>query len=868
MCKFKVLLDSAQYTDKRAAISDISRISNRIVDCQIETSISDIAERVGIRGQTVCPAVFRSGRRSIGTFEEMQLFGIDFDSGIPFETIKQRCRELDLPIAFAYHTLSSSEEHPKFRIFLVHIVPIKEVKLADAVLKMLKVLFPEADKSCFEVSRMFLGGKGLLEQNRVPKYFRFDELAEHFQAQLYYQDRYNYRRQLNSFAERFDIGIDNEHLAISTGGCDTNQNDEKRGKDMKYILELPKISSKIICYQFQKEKSKDIVLHSSVQKDSKIEKCSEDKLCRRCLLCRDFFGGKQLHHAEKFLLLTNLRHFKGYKKKFLKIIETYYSYEDFVKWNYQWGKVDEYQYQPKQCTKEDCPYFFKCNPDLNICLTIKGRRRIERLREPQYIDIDESYKSMQEALRSAMRGRDADIHLIIGQTGIGKTHAYIEILKEIKTPVMIAVPTVKLKNEIVREFQGMVSECVSLEDLLLPQETLEEVKELYNRGLHKEARRVIKMFAEKQAVEYQKSQCEKYLSSTEIIRKKEKSIVMTHGRLLDMRSEDLTGYTIIADEDILLTIMKRTDAVSISDVEEALRAGFISGEKRKEFSKILAAKEDFYMVSNSIDYFSYIEKDKLDERDISGNVNGLLQAGAYHKTSGCIEFFTPKSLPKQKIIVLSATLNRSLYEVYFKNRKVHYYDTPTAKYRGKLLQYSYYSLSRSNMEELSQNGWGKERLLEKIISMTSDTKYAISFKELDNLLGRKLPMQGMHFGNSIGVNRYTGLNGMIIGTPHLNESSYKLIGCYLGADVNGQAGEIHRQAVEYHGYRFNLMSYDDEILQKIQLCMISSELEQSIGRSRLLRTDAVVYVFSNFPCMQAELHQEDYLKEEDKTPLQ
>lgn len=35
-----------------------------------------------------------------------------------------------------------------------------------------------------------------------------------------------------------------------------------------------------------------------------------------------------------------------------------------------------------------------------------------------------------------------------------------------------------------------------------------------------------------------------------------------------------------------------------------------------------------------------------------------------------------------------------------------------------------------------------------------------------------------------------------------------------------------------------------------------------MGRARLLRNNCTVYLFSNYPCEQAELRGEDYLKEE------
>ena len=57
-----------------------------------------------------------------------------------------------------------------------------------------------------------------------------------------------------------------------------------------------------------------------------------------------------------------------------------------------------------------------------------------------------------------------------------------------------------------------------------------------------------------------------------------------------------------------------------------------------------------------------------------------------------------------------------------------------------------------------------------------------------------------------------------------------------------------------------MMSYEDKLLCNIQFYLISTELEQAIGRSRLLRTNSTIYLYSNFPCPQAKLSKIDYLK--------
>ena len=47
--------------------------------------------------------------------------------------------------------------------------------------------------------------------------------------------------------------------------------------------------------------------------------------------------------------------------------------------------------------------------------------------------------------------------------------------------------------------------------------------------------------------------------------------------------------------------------------------------------------------------------------------------------------------------------------------------------------------------------------------------------------------------------------------------------------------------------------FADENLRLVQFWMIESELEQAIGRARLLRHDCTVHLFSNFPLKQAEM---------------
>ena len=60
------------------------------------------------------------------------------------------------------------------------------------------------------------------------------------------------------------------------------------------------------------------------------------------------------------------------------------------------------------------------------------------------------------------------------------------------------------------------------------------------------------------------------------------------------------------------------------------------------------------------------------------------------------------------------------------------------------------------------------------------------------------------------------------------------------------------QEVEYNGFKFWFNTYDNKFLRQIQLWFINTELEQAVGRARLLRNDCTVYLYSNLPMRQAE----------------
>ena len=209
------------------------------------------------------------------------------------------------------------------------------------------------------------------------------------------------------------------------------------------------------------------------------------------------------------------------------------------------------------------------------------------------------------------------------------------------------------------------------------------------------------------------------------------------------------------------------------------------------------------------------------ECSIENNINDITFAETFVKENNRqtgkpeIIYFSPKRLPAAKYIVCSAALNETIYRKYFGSvMPVYGYPYIKAKYKGRVIQHTYHSLGRRDLKEKRQ-------------------VFFYAKKNLDLA---------------------------IIGTPFSNPESYKLTACWLGADVNREIDKGPKvRRVDYKNANFLLTTYSEPLLREIQFYSLESELEQCIGRARLLEHDCCVHVFSCFPCEQAELFIRNYL---------
>ena len=878
--KIKATVDKYCYTSKPTD-SDAKKMRMRLPQEENYYDIKTIADCVGEQGQAFLPATFKGMASKQENFEQCQLFGIDFDEEPDYEKIKRKFADYHLPIVFSYHTFSSTPEHPKYRIILCHIVQITERWLADMILKMLKKMFPEADSHCFETARLFYGGKGLIDFNDVvaetgENTFNVYNLVMQFEKFLYTNDKKNFSRNIRVFAHKYQIGLSNNRFNIflyknpahpHKEGVPIHppiKNEEIIGSNIKYKLDIPIISSKIIFYEPNEEEEKSEKYVCKKSRPKRLEKVSYEKMCS-CRLWKEFVSGDGniLSHRDKFLLATNILYIVGFEKDFLDALKRNYPDSDRNKWRYNLNWMRDREYKPASCS--NCKYCNSCNHRSNIVETLKGKKLITFNGNHDFVSVDESFKQISYELKEALKSKKDQIHLISGQTGIGKTSLYIDAInsRKYKKPLLIAVPTSDLKSELIQRIgKENIFDIPSFDDLPLIGRRF-DIQQYYNQGDFEKARQCIIECARDVCEPEELNKFRVYLNPQIYLEQTSSCVIMTHARLLSLPDKILKRFEIIIDEDILYnSILVRVGSIKISTLKKILEKNYLSYAKREMIQDLLALKEKKCCINR--DYIP----NEIDTRIIkrcktNDNIAEFLKAGCYMKLDDCIKYLPPIKLPKCKMIILSATLDQTIYEIFFPTRNIIYHEVKQAAYTGNLIQYPAYSMSRTAIKNivLDENSDYPtlSMLFEKIISHTNNVVYGITFKRYEEAL----PLgYTLHFGNLTGTDYLSGKNGIIIGTPHFPTYLYELIAYSVGISEKSKNSYKNRQ-VSYKGYDFIMMSYKNKILQKIQLYLISSELEQAVGRSRLLRTNSTVYVFSNFPCNQATFCNIDYLKDAD-----
>lgn len=258
--------------------------------------------------------------------------------------------------------------------------------------------------------------------------------------------------------------------------------------------------------------------------------------------------------------------------------------------------------------------------------------------------------------------------------------------------------------------------------------------------------------------------------------------------------------------------------------------------------------------------------DQLDEIGVFENVNDLFRAASYVIKDGIVTYYVPGKLPKGKCIILSATLDVDMYKKYFRlsDHDIHYIEDYLVRYKGKVIQFNALPIGRGKLDE--SETWSK--LLNTAKEYVDIDTPVITFKKYQNEENINSSLKpnianGFYISKCLGSNGLKGRNIIIAGTPYMEDKSYELIGAYLTGRVLDSAK--FRSRIAYGGYEFFHFTYMDYTLQNLQCYWMKGELEQAVGRARIIQYDKTVVVFASVPCEQATYISRSYMFDDENT---
>lgn len=888
----RVSLDKKGYSAKPTGIEP-GIINNRIGKSIVilnNDNIESFVRNVSQNGYTFSPATFLNGKKRKENFEQMQMFVLDFDGGISFESVCDRARKYELPILFAYDTFTS-HDHDRFRIVFLNDVPVFDKMAANIQKSALMTIFPEADRADSDISKMYYGGKELLYFDRsLPTI----DMESTLRNMTYYLKNEHgpthYKEHIKRFAKKHGIRLNKKGLLdISDVENPTELlGTSSVGKNSPDTIIFYKYNGEFLpnsCYSIQLQ---DGCTSHSVEKrehSNHLERRSGvlNDIRKRCRLFREFESGeRRLHHYELYGISTTLTHVETGASEFKKILlrfPDYYDESKYKRWEFYLKYIREENYNPTRCDKY-CAYKDICIHGKDILTTVHPERgTMERiLNHPEvYYPIEEVQEDLLKKIEQAISAEDKRWHIIRAQTAAGKTEAYLNLILTSGKTFLIVVPTNKLKQDVKsRAVEKGIDLMVtpSLDEIKdeIPDDIWEQIEFFRNTGQHSKVHPFIS-----KVVEEEKVPClEKYLKKMKEFETYEGHAITTHRRFLNMDKKMLGRYdVVIIDEDIILSsIAPNQCEISVSRLERILDKARKKmgrhGQKKetymllvKKIKKLLKAIETDAMIELSgfeWDSEKDKEKNKKDDEDDDDGITSMADIPSFclaehfmlrkasedkNLAKDCVVFLKPYKFEDIKHIMVSATVDKDICEYCFGKQNVKFYECKQARYNGTLNQYFDKTMSRHCIDE-------DPSILQRI-STWSGFKNMITFK--------KYEVSDMYFGNAIGCDYLKGQDIDVVGTPYQMDFLYKLLPFTLGLDVDEDA-VMKSCRVCHNGYIFTFTTYGEEhdILRKFHFWMIESELEQAVGRARLLRCDCTVNLFSNFPIRQAVMKESEYDK--------
>lgn len=741
--------------------------------------------------------IFKENKRRNANWLQQSVFALDFDDGLtPDEAIKIATNYGITPNV-VYTSFSDTPELRKFRVLFFLDKVITDKKEAKfIILNLMNMYDGKADKACKDYARMFFGGKECLYLNT--EVIKYNELLDVLNTIQVGNDSMKTRKVFDvQNCPNTDIVIYNNNDSGFETKNDTPYNDGKIIKDFDFTLAAKKVK-----------------------------------------IFNDFLNHKWLYHNELFGLATSLVHIEG-GMKLMKTTMLEANKKGTAKYTQNnFGiipYVNKMKYTPQRLENYS-PY----TEDTLLTNIITAARAlqgaVEEIVKRNNISLTEAENKLLEAFEMA-RNAEKGVFLFRLPTGLGKTRALQGI-----NGVTMAFPTHSLKDE--------VSNRMTVSHKVTPKipefndaEITNSLNYFYATGLVKKATGLLSQVAANLSSIYSVEDMELaslYLKETKECYATDKTVLTTHQKAM---FGEFNSDTLIFDEDPIQSILS-LNTMKLGDLL-SLEGSTIDNLEIRKITDFLRDNLGSNVLIPTPLFTSDVDKlcSQVIASGIEINIMDFLNSDFIVKDgadANLIHFIEKRDLPEdKKIIILSATASEHIYRELFKD-DLTVVDLLDVEQVGQVIQNTRYSYSRASVRQ-------QGRRISELAKEIGDLPTITFMQHKDRF---KNPVEDMHFGNCAGYDYLKGQDIAVVGTPHLSNIVYSLYAKALGIAVKPKDLTMTYQMIEYNGFRFKFMCYDNEKLRMIQLSLIESDLIQAIGRNRTLREDCTTYVYSNFPLRQ------------------
>lgn len=501
---------------------NLKQVGNYTVD-----EIADIVQQP--YGYTWSGGKF-NGLVSNNTWESQSVIGIDFDNKdkiINPNEVVNRLEKYCITPQIWYKTFSSTDQLLKFRMMLLLDESITDFRQHDYIIKGLKVLYPEADQSCFNRGRFFFAGTK-------------SEIISHDPIST---------RKLTEALGIEQITADNGRtrtIAPFKGCSWLDGVGEAIGEKEENLYDNNKIGE-----------------NPPKVKKEVLKRVNWEEARKKIRILDEFLYGKWLYHNELFGLATNLVKFEGGRKLMKETMIKYngVGLTEYTKNNFNILPYLGIASYPPYPINTFSPY----DEDKHIydfeTEVLNQRGKIQILKDINRIPLTEAEEKLQNyfdtVLNSGQRGK---IHLIKVPTAIGKT----KLLTNVKNAT-IAFPTSKLKEEVMGRMK--VSCQMTPNQLIFQDDRINSIiGKYYSMGLYQKAVEIIHKVASEN-FKYNDSEDDvimatEYLDQLQSCLRSENTVLTTHTRAIHT---EFRHDTLIFDEDPIGSLIQ-VKQIKISDL--------------------------------------------------------------------------------------------------------------------------------------------------------------------------------------------------------------------------------------------------------------------------------------------------------------